>query len=117
MGESRRVRATDAAIGARVNQIAWAKRATRVELAHALGLQRGAAVSRKLRGTVGWTAADLILASQFLRVPVGDLLAGPELVECAIRDSNPEPADFSSFLVRGGEFHPVDHSIGQKHAA
>jgi hypothetical protein len=43
------------------------------------------AFSRRYRGEVAWSTDELADLARILRVPFGEL--------CAIRDSNPEPAD------------------------
>jgi len=93
MTTAQSVSATDAAIGARLNQIAWQRRVTRADIAQAIGLRSGQAVSKKMHGVTGWRADELLLACRFLGTSVAELFDGLEPSECAIRDSNPEPAD------------------------
>ena len=99
METSRRVSETDSAVGARIHQIAWRQGVTNLDIGRAIGINSSAGMSRKMHGIRGWSLAEVILASRLLEVPVADLLDGPELVECAIRDSNPEPADYAYALL------------------
>ena len=80
----------NAEIGALVHQAMFRARTTQVRLAPVLGIGQSA-LSKKLRGVVPWTAAELLMVAKVLGTDVTDLMPSPEL--CAVRDSNPEPAD------------------------
>jgi transcriptional regulator with XRE-family HTH domain len=79
----------DAAIGARVHHVMWPQRITQKRLAAALDVEQST-VSKKLRGSIPWSAAEIVLAAKVLGCPPGDLL--PRL------DSNQEPDTRSSDL-------------------
>lgn len=70
-------------IGARVHQLMWAQRITQTAMAPRMGIAQSV-LGRKLRGTVTWTAKDLVSAAATLGVPVEDLLPGGD-------DSSPAP--------------------------
>lgn len=61
------------AIGIAVHQGLFLRHKTRRSLANHLGMT-GPAVSRKLQGTTGWSAEDLILTAEFLDVDPASLL-------------------------------------------
>ena len=63
----------DEAIGFTVNEGLFVRHATRRRLAHHLGIT-GPAVGRKIRGTTGWSAEDLIRPAEFLGVEPASLL-------------------------------------------
>ena len=77
---SRNVRALMAAGG--VSQVAMAR---------AMGVAQSA-VSNRLRAQTPWTTDDLAVVSRVLGVAAGDLFRDLLPQECAVRDSNPEPA-------------------------
>ena len=94
----------DEAIGLTVNQGLFMLRETRRSLANHLGMT-APAVTRKLQGTTGWSAEDLVLTAEFLGVEPASLL--PHRVEeppAAGGDGGPgvvprtgfEPATFCS---------------------
>lgn len=70
----------DEAIGITVDRGLFILRETRRGLASHLGMT-GPAVSRKLRGTTGWSVEDLILTAEFLGVDPASLL--PRRIEGA----------------------------------
>jgi len=82
----------DVAIGDRAHQIMWRRRMTANGLGKALGIS-GATLGRKLRGSIAWSAADVLLVADVLDVDPADLL--PRL------DSNQEPSGFTSPQVSG----------------
>ena len=63
----------DRAIGTTVNQYLFVRDIQAQELAQVLGLTKSS-VSRKLRGTVGWSATELLLTAGFLGLQVQDLM-------------------------------------------
>lgn len=84
----------DQLIGERIHSLMWKHRLTQVTLAPALGITQST-LSKKLRGTVPWTAAEVHAAADRLDVGIGDLMeAGlPRL------DSNQEPAGHRESLM------------------
>lgn len=76
----------DAAIGARVHQLLFIRKMTQASLATALGVAQ-TSVSKKLRGTVGWSASDVIAVSHALNTSVAYLFG---------ETSNPTPGGPSS---------------------
>jgi len=87
------VTGVDAQIGERFHTLMWRRKVSQSKFAGAVGLSSQAAASRKLRGQREWTASELLQACRFFGITVAELLDGIEPEECAIRDSNPEPAD------------------------
>jgi transcriptional regulator with XRE-family HTH domain len=88
--------APDVVIGARIHHVMWRRRISQVELADVLGIAQPT-LSKKLRGQRPWTTSELILAARTLGISIGWLFGEtdePAAIECAVRDSNPEPADY-----------------------
>ena len=69
-------RSLDEQIGMRVHQLMWQKRVTQTALAPQIGVAQSV-LGRKLRGTVTWTARDVVAAAGALGVTPNDLLVGP----------------------------------------
>ena len=93
----------DAIVGEKVFHWMWRMKISQTEMARHLGISQ-TNVSRRLRGETGWTIDDIITAARVLRLSPGDLLPGDDYegrpggggTQYAIRDSNPEPADYGS---------------------
>lgn len=80
--------------GARINQLLWERRITKTQAALVVGVNQST-FSKKLRGYVPITVDELVAIATLLGVEPRDLL--PTVGELyAIRDSNPEPADWES---------------------
>jgi transcriptional regulator with XRE-family HTH domain len=77
----------DRVIGERIHTIMWRRRLTQSSIADALGVD-SSALGRKLRGSRGWSTSELVTIARMLDLEI-ELSANG----CAIRDSNPEPAD------------------------
>lgn len=63
----------DEQIGAAVHQLMWQNRITQRAMADALGIQQSA-MSRKLRGTRPWLAAEVLVVARALGVRPADLM-------------------------------------------
>lgn len=63
----------DRAIGHCVHQYLFDTGVTQAKLAKALGLS-GVSVSNKVRGTVGWSATELLVTARVLGLDVADLM-------------------------------------------
>lgn len=74
----------DALLGERVHQEMWRRRVSQTTMAPFLGVTQSV-LSRKLRGAVSWSVADLYAAASVLAVEPETLL--PRL------DSNQQPSD------------------------
>ena len=83
----------DAIVGEKVHQIIWRRRIPVAELARTLGVA-GPTMSRKLRGSIAWSAQDVVLVAGVLHVDPADLL--PSLDRRARQDSNLRPEDYKS---------------------
>ncbi|WP_425579785.1 helix-turn-helix domain-containing protein [Tsukamurella strandjordii] len=79
----------------------WRRQMQVKDLAPAIGAT-AVSLGRKLRGERTWTIDEVLAVARALNVPITDLLPeddydpapyGRGRVGCAIRDSNPEPAD------------------------
>ena len=69
--DSTRSYTVNEAIGATVNQYLFDRRITKTRLAAALGIAQTNA-SKKVRGTVGWSAQDVLEAASLLDVEIQD---------------------------------------------
>ena len=63
---------TDRVIGATVHALMWRQRVTQRDIAGHLGIQQSA-MSRKLRGTRPWLAAEVVAVAEVLGVPLAEL--------------------------------------------
>ena len=104
------------AIGVAVHRELFLRHKTRRSLADHLGMT-GPAVSRKLQGTTGWSAEDLILTAEFLGVDPASLLprrieqapvAGGDEGSGVVPRTGFEPATFCS----GGSISTPDEDQG-----
>ena len=97
------LRGENAAIGERVHRMLWRHKVTNTAASKAIGIDQSA-LSKKLRGERPWYAHELVGIAQLLNSTVGYLYGetnnphpagGPDggCSVCAVRDSNPEPAD------------------------
>jgi transcriptional regulator with XRE-family HTH domain len=80
------------AISIAVDLLRERKGVTVEQLAVYAGVNRSQ-LYRKLKGETGWKATDIARLADYFSVLPGDLFTGPDVLGCAIRDSNPEPAD------------------------
>jgi hypothetical protein len=71
-------------ISRRIRGLMAERRISGVKMAAAIGMNQKA-FSRRYADEVDWSIDELALVARALEVPFGEL--------CAIRDSNPEPAD------------------------
>lgn len=74
--------ATDARIGQNVHNMLWARRIMQKDLAAEL-LVTSSVLSKKLRGSSGWSAVQVEVAANFLGVDVGTLYRQPTVAELA----------------------------------
>lgn len=66
------MRGADEIIGERIHQLMWRAQVSQTQFAPELGVGQ-AALSLKLRGRRGWSAADLIAVARYFDVSVGYL--------------------------------------------
>lgn len=99
-------RSVDEYVGERVHQLMWRNRVRQADVYEAMGDSRSN-FSKKLRGTVTWSATDMAIAARALGVTVDDLMpAGADVAalcglpsdplvvgERARRYSKPQPSD------------------------
>ena len=78
----------DALVGERVMILMFRKRISQVAMARQLRIDQSA-LSRKLRGERAWSVDDLRQVALLLKIPLSDLLPGPE--ELPHLDSNQKP--------------------------
>ena len=99
----------DEAIGAKVNELMFRQRKTRKALGEALGI-RGAGVSRKVYGQVGWSINDLYITADFFGVDITDLL--PRRVQPAPNtEKEAVSSEATSCLVAGAGFEPTTSGL------
>jgi transcriptional regulator with XRE-family HTH domain len=67
----------DAAIGARIHQLMFLRGVTQVKLAARLGVAQ-TTVSKKVRGSVGWSTDDLLVVSDTLKTSIAYLFGESE---------------------------------------
>jgi hypothetical protein len=105
----------DAAISAAVYKLLSLRNESVADLAYHTRIST-ASLYRKLGGQASWKAADLGAVARHFSIQPGDLFAGTDITgrptggpggpeggeECAIRDSNPEPADSAGRVFRFG---------------
>ncbi len=104
-------------IGATVNQYLFDRHITKTRLAEALGIAQTNA-SKKVRGTVTWSAEDLLAAADLLEVDVQDLMpqriAGqwlPAPFKPAYRKDPVPTGTGSDRLVAGAGFEPATSGL------
>jgi transcriptional regulator with XRE-family HTH domain len=101
----------NAAVGARINALMWAKRVTQRQLAAALGVNQSG-VSARLRGRTALTVGELFVVAALLDVDPVDLVNenGPATLAVSVPartalprlDSNQQPSGYASPQVSGG---------------
>lgn len=86
------------AIGARCHQAMFLRRISARKMAPAIGVS-GSILARKLRGTVAWSAVDVVAAAQHLNVSIAYLMG---------ETSDPQPggAGGDQGVVRPPGFEP-----------
>jgi hypothetical protein len=127
----------DAAISAAVYKLMTMRDESVADLAYHTRIST-ASLYRKLGGQASWKATDLGSVARHFSVQPGDLFAGTDITgrptggpggpeggeECAIRDSNPEPADSAGGRVfrfggnraaRGPWAPPHPRAAGEPH--
>lgn len=62
----------DAQIGRRVHQLLWDRHLTQTEFGRLIGMDQSS-VAKRLRGKLGWSAAQVKAAAAVLRTSVSDL--------------------------------------------
>jgi len=84
----------DAEVGLRVHTLMWERRMTQAQLGEKLGLSQ-TGVGRRLRGTNGWSVADLRATARVLGVTVA-YLVGEEGVNPTPGSVKSQPSDYSA---------------------
>ena len=90
-------RSIDEVIGDRVHHLMWKARITQTAMAPRMGVAQSA-LSKKLRGSITWTARDIIAASAILGVDAGSLL--PQVGQGANEEDPQQP------MAAGGQTLP-----------
>jgi hypothetical protein len=112
----------DTAISAAVYKLLQLRDESVADLAYHTRIST-ASLYRKLGGQASWKATDLGAVARHFSVQPGDLFAGTDITgrptggpggpeggeECAIRDSNPEPADSVGRVFRFGSNRARGH--------
>jgi hypothetical protein len=87
----------DEAIGERLHHLMWKVRITQAAMGPRMGVAQPV-LSKKLRGTVTWTARDIIAAAAILGVDAGSLL--PQVDQGANEEDPQQP------VAAGGQTLP-----------
>jgi hypothetical protein len=67
----------DAQIGRRVHQLLWDRHITQTEFGRMIGMDQSS-VAKRLRGKLGWSAAQVKAAARVLRTSISDLYGESE---------------------------------------
>jgi transcriptional regulator with XRE-family HTH domain len=92
----------DEVVGERVHMLMWKAKITQTAMARQMGVDQSA-LSKRIRGERGWSLDDVEAAASILGVSVANLLDRNWYTP---RDSNPEPADIGSAVVRSIDSAP-----------
>ncbi|MEZ2190066.1 helix-turn-helix transcriptional regulator [Corynebacterium sp. CCM 9204] len=99
----------DERVGIKVNELPFLSRATRRQLAEALGVS-AATASRKVRGEIAWSLSDLYATADFFGVDITELLhrhaSSPK------HDEPPLPKERGFvYVVAGAGFEPTTSGL------